>query len=928
MHNSIRFHIDLGSSSDGQVVTIHAPRVHGEATRPSSLDCSAEPVFSQLQAVDTRQTSEALLSNLGEALFESLLGAHRVSYEINSQNALESGGLLRMQLRVLTPELTDLPWECMYDRTSGLWLGANPHTPLSRYVDAQMGATSPITLPLRVLIIASEPQGLPSLNAEGELREMQEVLATLEASGQLRVQYLAKPSRPALRRTVGAFRPHVFHLIGHGRRVGRGCGVFLPGRDGHPDLLDDSLLAEILQQPQSVRLAVLNCCDTAYAWRQMAKAGIALVGMRHPVRAEAASVFSRGLYESIARSEPLDLAVNRGRFSVRVECGVDRRDWFLPSLFLPAGRTDLCRIDNGDAPGAAKPASPSLAGGATGSVLPDRPKGSLRRALSFVAVIVLATLIAGGSWLLGRQILSERSEPSGQDPVATSPSPWREYDTVEIPKGTLRIGYDSRTQTMKLVRKYGLDSGTALPELVASTPRIATVKTFWIDRTEVTNEQYRQFLKAVRRDGMDDYRHPKQPEDKKSFVPLEETWENEAFNGDKQPVVGVDWFDAWAFAKWAGKRLPTENEWELAARGDEGRLYPWGNSYEAGAANTNDTPTTRPVPPGRFAKDRSPRGVLDMAGNVAEWTATPMGDKGIRVVRGGAWNLPASDLTCLTFNRSYALATMRAGNVGIRLASDTEPDDEAEMVKITGCEARLGGEESPLLDAFRGTEATVAELQQFLVNVPDAHTEVSAYRIMRHEVSNAQYRRFLEHVRRHGDAEFRHPDQPQDKDHTPSHWSDATFNGDSLPVVGVDWWDAWAFCRWAGGSLPTGNQWERAARGDSSRYYPWGDTFAQGVCNGGMDAKAPATASVGTFASDVSPLGVRDLGGNVMEWTASDFVPALPGAQLVKGGSWMVPCQVFALVHGRLRGYSRDFRSVDLGFRCVWAVPDNPQTRP
>jgi formylglycine-generating enzyme required for sulfatase activity len=87
---------------------------------------------------------------------------------------------------------------------------------------------------------------------------------------------------------------------------------------------------------------------------------------------------------------------------------------------------------------------------------------------------------------------------------------------------------------------------------------IVYVSPFLIDKHEVSNPEYRKFVDEMKQKSRSDVEHP------------------ESLSGDKQPVVGVDWFDAYAYAKWIGKRLPTEAEWERAARGTDGRMYPWG----------------------------------------------------------------------------------------------------------------------------------------------------------------------------------------------------------------------------------------------------------------------------------------------------------------------------------------------------------------
>jgi Sulfatase-modifying factor enzyme 1/Domain of unknown function (DUF4388) len=176
--------------------------------------------------------------------------------------------------------------------------------------------------------------------------------------------------------------------------------------------------------------------------------------------------------------------------------------------------------------------------------------------------------------------------------------------------------------------------------------------TFEIDPTEVTIAQYAEFLAAV--GSSNEYDHPSQPLSKGHSNPQWMELYTAAVTGrDYQgvhvtvnyPAVFVDWYDAYAYATWKGRRLPTEEEWEKAARGTDSRRYPWGMDEGHGKANVyQGNPLQKWTEPGSFPGDKSPYGVLDMAGNVSEWTAS-IDKSGNPIVRGGNFGNPNPDLT-------------------------------------------------------------------------------------------------------------------------------------------------------------------------------------------------------------------------------------------------------------------------------------------
>jgi len=184
---------------------------------------------------------------------------------------------------------------------------------------------------------------------------------------------------------------------------------------------------------------------------------------------------------------------------------------------------------------------------------------------------------------------------------------------------------------------------------------------YYIGRYPVTNAQYKRFVDANPRQQV-----PFVDKDLAKLYNWDET--RRTFPVDKiaHPVVLVSWHDAAAFCEWAGLTLPTEEQWEKAARGMDGRIWPWGDE-EPGSehCNFNDN-VDQTTPIGLYSpKGDSPFGCADMAGNVREWTDSWYLRGKTRVLRGGAWD--KGPLNTSTFYRSYYGPQYRPINVGFRV---------------------------------------------------------------------------------------------------------------------------------------------------------------------------------------------------------------------------------------------------------------------
>ncbi len=202
-----------------------------------------------------------------------------------------------------------------------------------------------------------------------------------------------------------------------------------------------------------------------------------------------------------------------------------------------------------------------------------------------------------------------------------------------------------------------------------------TVETqaYWMDKYEVTNLQYKQFIDATNHKSPSNFRNRTYPEGKVDH-----------------PVVYVSWYDAHDYCEWAGKRLPTDIEWEKAARGTDDRDYPWGDDFDANKLNSpvrwkelNVEGDTTPV--GVFEGGKSPYGLYDMSGNVWEWTDSwykqypgnqwPSENYGetYKILKGGSWwdcSYYQCGVSAPVFNRSFFKPNIKNSSFGFRCAKD------------------------------------------------------------------------------------------------------------------------------------------------------------------------------------------------------------------------------------------------------------------
>jgi formylglycine-generating enzyme required for sulfatase activity len=181
-----------------------------------------------------------------------------------------------------------------------------------------------------------------------------------------------------------------------------------------------------------------------------------------------------------------------------------------------------------------------------------------------------------------------------------------------------------------------------------------TLHSFYTDKYLVTNKRYQRFVKAAG--------HRAPYVDEKWAKPL--NWKGKKYPKGKgdYPVVIVGWYDATAYCEWAGKSLPTEEQWEKAARGTDGRAYPWGNEFDEKKCNCYLTGIEALTPVGKFPEGASPHGCHDMAGNVWEWTKTGKIDG--FVMKGGSFF--EGDVRVRSFGHVWGKPHVKGQNCGFR----------------------------------------------------------------------------------------------------------------------------------------------------------------------------------------------------------------------------------------------------------------------
>ena len=621
---------------------------------------------------------------------------------------------MRLKLRLKeAPELAALPWEFLYDPNDAEYVCLSQDTSIVRYIDLPRPPPPlTVTTPLRILGMVASPTDLPELDVAREKERVNQAVADLQAEGLVKLTWLPGQTWRDLRKALRQ-EWHVFHFIGHGgfnRRKDEGF-VALCDRNGRAHNFMASDLARLLANQRALRLVLLNACEGGQGSREdifssaasiLVRRGMpAVLAMQYEISDRTAIELARSFYEALADGLPVDAAVTEARQSIgfAIQGSIE---WVTPVLYMRSPDGKLFDVQAGAAPPAKQAAPlPKLPIRKQPRVVqPEPPIESFTasylallnkqlaqafnveelKGLCFDLGIEYDDLEGSGKASKARELiryLDRRRRVNDLLALCERERPHLNWREIKLPqakpaksrseKPTRKVDRDAFTHEktgLVFVRvpagefKYG-DKGEKreLPE-------------YWISKTPVTHAVYKQFIAA----------NPKYD------VPyVNENWAK-SYNWDRKkrtyqpdkaehPVVLVSWFDTVAFCEWAGLQLPTEEQWEKAARGKDGRKYPWGKDDPTDklcnfAMNVGGT-----TPVGQYSpQGDSPYGCVDMSGNVWEWCLNKYDnpeDTGIdksvawRVLRGGSWHYSAG-LVRAAF-RNYDPPGNRDSRLGFRV---------------------------------------------------------------------------------------------------------------------------------------------------------------------------------------------------------------------------------------------------------------------
>jgi tetratricopeptide (TPR) repeat protein len=395
----------------------------GEAQGTLSFDSASDDVQRALTRIQAEETDEELFISLGRTLFQHLFsGEVEDVYRASLGYARAQGKGLRIRLRLEPPELSAIPWEYLYDELNDLFLGVSSETPITRYIQVPEPPRS-ITIhsTLKVLAVVSNPinlaeRGLPELNAEKEKQVLNQALEEWEKAGLVQLEFLDHAVASEIREKLRRYQPHIFHFVGHGAFQDDKAYLVIEDDDRRLRLITARSFREFFLGNDFTKLVILNACQSATTSSTQPMVGLApnlvrrglpaVVAMQYSIYDDTAIKFSREFYRALAVGFPVDTAISEARRGIYIDCGVERRDWGTPVLFMRAPDGVILKLTK---PIARPLRLESIPGG--GNFIGRKKElDEYQKKLDSQNIIVIGGTAGVGKTMLGAQIVTQQPQ--------------------------------------------------------------------------------------------------------------------------------------------------------------------------------------------------------------------------------------------------------------------------------------------------------------------------------------------------------------------------------------------------------------------------------------------------------------------------------------------------------------------------------------
>ena len=853
------------------------------------------------------QSAKQFGGKLFDAVFAGdVRGALRSS--VDAANRENAG--LRVRLRLGdAPELTDLPWEFLYNSSLNRFLALSNKTPLVRYIELPESPRAlKIAPPLRILVMISSPNDYETLDVEREWSKLNDALRDLIANNAVQLERLEGASLGALRRKLRQGEYHVLHFIGHG-------GFDEQTQDGVLILEDDAkrgprtsgqYISTVLTAHDTMRLVILNACEGGRTARNDPFAGVAqslvqqgipaVIAMQFEITDEASIAFAHEFYAAVADGYPVDAALGEARGAIFSD--VNDLEWGTPVLYLraPDGMIFAPLTEQERAARAAE--------------LNARERQAREREEQIAALTRDAqNSFAQNDWNAAEKFLGALLALDGTNAVARELQGKIQAARTAQAAEQERLAQEQRARQQQIETQLR-DAQTAFDKNDFDTADKAAVAVLALDAANAAAREWQSKILAARTRSAKQQPAPTTQPVMPTAIPERASAQSATrrdvpaerlYNGNKFPMRVI---------------LPIAGIILLVLMG--------GCAFASGIFNARGaTPT--PVS-------------VDVPATVATNTATKLPPTETKIPPTQT-SLPPTETKIPPTQTSLPPTETKIPPTQTSLPPTETPipptpmpqagtvqkrgTDNAPMVFVPADDFLMGSTDQQVTDALK-----LCTTCNFDDEKPQHTVSLDAFWIDQHEVTNAQYKQC--------ESAGKCTTPSEKKSYTrDSYYGNAQY--DNYPVIYVSWDDAKNYCTWAGKRLPTEAEWEKAARGTDGRIYPWGNqapagdllNFADKNTNFDwsdkkIDDKYADTSPVGNYPNGASPYGAYDMAGNVWEWTA-DWYQMYPGGnasndfgekyRVLRGGSWLLVAGHFRAAS---RGRSNLARNGDIGFRCVF----------